>query len=100
MRRMCAWCGTELGLKEPFDNSDVISTICSGCAEHLVKYRRPVLVVSREWVRLYEELVEIFKNRPEIQVILDRRDPTGGRDGASQRTGPERRKSRQAFSLE
>ncbi len=100
MRRMCAWCGTVLGLKEPFDNSDVISTICSGCAERLVAYRRPVLVVSREWARLYEELVEIFKSRPEIQVILDRRDPANGGEGASRRTGPERRRVRQPLSLE
>ena len=121
MRRICAWCGTDLGVKTPWDNGteeilapengtgdsgkdsshgpDVISTICEGCATRLRGYRNPVLVVSREWARLYDEVVEMMKARPDIQVILDRRHPTGGGDGKNGWKGPERRRSDQPLAL-
>lgn len=97
MQRICAWCGTELGLKEPLQNTDVAATICQGCAEHLVAYRSPVLVVNQKWARLYEELVELLKDRPDIQVVLDRREPTGEEGGWN---GPNRRRTQPPFALE
>lgn len=100
MQRMCAWCGKDLGAKEPSDDPGVTSTICGDCADRLLAYRKPVLVVSREWARMYEELVEMLKNRPEIEVVLERRDPTGGEDAGTDWRGPDRRRGRQPFSLE
>ena len=100
MQRICAWCGTELGLKEPLQNTDVAATICQGCAEHLVAYRNPVLVVSPKWARLYEELVELLKDRPDIQVVLDRRELTGGGEIETDRKGTDRRRSQPPFALE
>jgi hypothetical protein len=88
VQRICAWCGADLGQKEPLENTNVAATICRGCAEHLAAYRNPVLVVSQRWARMYEEIVELLKDRPEIQVILDRREPTeeeGGWNGADRR---------------
>ncbi len=100
MRRMCAWCGKDLGGKEPSDDPRVTSTICGDCADRLLAYRKPVLVVSREWARLYEELVEMLKDRPEIEVVLDRREPTEGEGAGTDWRGPDRRRGRQPFSLE
>ena len=97
---MCAWCGKDLGTKEPSDDPGVTSTICGSCADRLLAYRKPVLVVSREWARMYDELVERLKDRPEIEVVLERRDPTGGEDAGTDWRGPDRRRSRQPFSLE
>lgn len=123
MRRKCAWCGRDLGTDEPpdalegeapsteasmshpgrprpSDDPGVTSTICSGCAATLSAYRKPVLVVSQKWARMYEELVELLKDRPDIQVVLDRRHPTKkGREGAAW-DGPERRKDRHSLALE
>jgi hypothetical protein len=121
VRRICAWCGTDLGVKTPWDNGTdeilapgngaedpgntpshdpgVVSTICGDCAARLRAYRNPVLVVSREWARLYDELVEMMRGRPDIQVILDRRQPTGGGDGKDGWNGPERRRTDQPLAL-
>ena len=100
VRRMCAWCGKALGTKEPSNDPGVTSTICGGCADRLLAYRKPVLVVSREWARLFDELVEMLKDRPEIEVVLDRRDPTEGERADTGWNGPDRRRGRQPFSLE
>ena len=97
MQRICAWCGANLGQKEPLDNPNVAATICHGCAEHLAAYRNPVLVVSHKWASLYEEIVELLKDRPEIQVVLDRRDPTGEETGW---LGADRRGTLPPFALE
>lgn len=100
VQRMCAWCGKDLGAKEPSDDPRVTSTICGECADRLLAYRNPVLVVSREWTRMYEELVEMLKSRPEIEVVLDRRDPTGEEGADTGWRGPDRRRARQPLSLE
>jgi hypothetical protein len=82
------------------ESQDVTSTICSGCAEAFTAYRNPVLVVSREWARLFDDLVEMLKDRPEIQVILDRRRPAGEETEESGWQGPERRRKPNPFRLE
>jgi hypothetical protein len=97
---MRAGCGTDLGLKEPLDNMSVAATICPGCAEHLLEYRNPVLVVNQKWVRLYEELSELLKGRPEIQMVLDRRDPPADGGGETGWTGPDRRRTQPPFALD
>jgi len=66
----------------------------------MAAYRKPILVVSREWARMYEELVEMFKDRPEIQVVLDRRYPGGGGLDGSDWNGPERRGGQHPLVLE
>ncbi|MGE5851433.1 MAG: hypothetical protein ACM362_14995 [Candidatus Methylomirabilota bacterium] len=58
----------------------------------MAAYRSPVLVVSREWARLYEELAEMMKVRPDIQVVLDRRQEKA-EDQQSSWDGPERRRT-------
>ena len=116
MRRICAWCGVAVEpenapkapesekvegnpltdrppTEEPSDPSNVASTICRSCASDLAAYRKPVLVVSREWARMYDQLVELLKGHPEIQVILDRRQPSGRTEGATGWKGPDRRKN-------
>ncbi len=93
MRRICAWCGIDLGVKEPLDDPDVAKTICPGCAERLAQYRKPVLVVSRGWARLYVELLELLKYREDIQVILDRRDSTSAKTEDADWNGLDRRRS-------
>ena len=121
MWRVCAWCGTDLGEWAPSGQqkteevaakapasapgeaksrkvSDVISTICRQCADRLAAYRSPVLVVSREWARLYEELAEMMKNRPDIQVVLDRRQQKA-EDQESSWDGPERRRTDNPIKL-
>jgi hypothetical protein len=40
-----------------------------------------VLVVSQDWAHLYPELPEILRGRPDIQVVLDRRDPSAQETG-------------------
>jgi hypothetical protein len=114
VRRICAWCGVDVGpdsasknpeagegagkpLKRnpsPDESSDseVTSTICRSCASDLAAYRKPVLVVSREWARMYDQLVELLRGHPEIQVILDRRQPSGAGEGVTGWKGPDRRR--------
>lgn len=99
MRRICAWCGTDLGVKEPHDDPEVVKTICENCAERLAAYRKPVLVVSQSWARLYDGLLEILKHREDIQVVLDRRDPTNTGVKETDRTGPDRRGSEEPLAL-
>ena len=100
MRRICAWCGKELDAGEPIpggpsDAAGVASTICRECADALAAYRKPVLVVSPEWAWMYEQLVELLKARPEIQVILDRRQPPGVGGEVPAWDGPDRRRGGQ-----
>ncbi len=99
MRQICAWCGRDLGVKEPLNDPEVARTICADCAERLAQYRKPVLVVSQSWARLYDELLAILKDREDIQVVLDRRDPThaGERDAGWE--GPERRQRGDPLAL-
>ena len=115
MRRTCAWCGTDLGAEnaskdpeaertgtnsptgdtdtgEPSDAPGVASTICRSCADGLATYRKPVLVVSPEWARMYDQLVELLKAQPEIQVILDRRQVPSAAGEAPAWDGPDRRR--------
>jgi hypothetical protein len=120
VRRKCAWCGRDLGVKEtsgsrksqpgtsvgaraerdkPAEDSEVTSTICPRCAEAFAAYRNPVLVVSREWVRMYEDLVEMLKGRPDIKIVIDRRRSADERDGKDGWKGPERRRKKDPFSL-
>ena len=112
MRRICAWCGIDVApesskhleaakpaaddrtrnssAENPNDSSEIASTICRNCATELAAYRKPVLVVSREWARMYDQLVELLKGH--LQVILDRRQSeTGG--GRKDWKGPDRRRS-------
>ncbi len=124
MRRICAWCGIDLELEsaggegpeaeeaaanssksepaveKPSSTSAVTSTICRRCANDLAAYREPVLVVSREWVRMYDQLIELLKGRPEIQVILDRRQTVRASENSGEWDGPDRRKSQQPLALE
>jgi hypothetical protein len=116
MQRICAWCGTDVGpenaSKDPGAERTapdplagdittgqgagvpgVTSTICRSCADDLAAYRKPVLVVSREWARMYDQLVELLRGQPEIQVILDRRQSSGAGEVAAGWNGPDRRRS-------
>jgi beta-phosphoglucomutase-like phosphatase (HAD superfamily) len=95
----CAWCGKDLGVKEPLKSTEVTKTICAGCAERLAQYRKPVLVVSRSRARLYEELLELLKDREDIQVILDRRDSTRAGPEDAGYDGPDRRQDRDRLAL-
>ena len=99
MRRICAWCGADLGVREPMDDPEVTRTICGGCAKRLVEYRRPVLVVSRNWTHLYVELLETLKDRLDIQVVLDRREPSGTNRQDSGWDGPDRRRNRDPLAI-
>jgi hypothetical protein len=74
-------------------------TICRACAARLMTYRRPVLVVSREWARLYEDIVALLKSRPDIQVIIDRRHAPRDGSSAGAWTGPNRRASDEPIGL-
>lgn len=116
MRRICAWCGKGVGAdvsgeapgterdaanplqeapqredSERVEDQETTSTICPDCAEWLTTYRKPVLVVSQEWARMYDQLVEMLKGQPEIEVVLDRRGIASGSGGAGW-SGPERRR--------
>ncbi len=114
MRKVCAWCGTVLKSVEPAGapgpdgteeggvaassagsapayEGEVDASICRACADRLASYRGPVLVVSREWARLYSEVVEILKARPDIRIVVDRRQPPGEAEGGPYQ-GPERRR--------
>jgi hypothetical protein len=80
------------GRGESSEAPEVASSICRKCADELAAYRKPVLVVSREWARMYDQLVELLKGQPEIQVILDRRQTPGAGEGAAGWDGPDRRR--------
>jgi hypothetical protein len=120
VRRKCAWCGRDLGVKEASPNresgaaapadeqpngdkgaedTEVTSTICPRCAGALAAYRKPVLVVSREWARMYEDLVEMLKERPDIQIVIDRRQSEGEGTEENGWKGPERRRKKDPFTL-
>lgn len=74
MRRVCSWCQRDLGEKEPFEDPAITSTVCRGCLGELVTPEmRGLLVVRRDAASLYSEFLELLKDRPEVQVILDRR---------------------------
>lgn len=75
------------------------STICPKCAEAFTAYRNPVLVVSREWARMYEDLVEILKGRPDIQIVIDRRKSADEDEEKAAWKGPERRRKKDPFRL-
>jgi hypothetical protein len=99
LQHNCAWCGRDLGVKEPLKDTEVAKTICAGCAEQLAQYRMPVLVVSRSRTRLYDELLELLKDREDIQVILDRRDSTSAGAEDAGYNGPDRRQNRDPLDL-
>jgi hypothetical protein len=81
------------------EDTDVTSTICPRCAGALAAYRKPVLVVSREWARMYEDLVEMLKERPDIQIVIDRRQSENEESKENGWTGPERRRKKDPFTL-
>jgi len=111
--RKCAWCGQRLSettaatapersVTHPSAAPATVSqdpaasaSICKTCAARITTYRRPVLVVSREWARLYEDIGALLRSRPEIQVVLERRQ-AAGKDNW---TGPERRSSSEPIEL-
>jgi hypothetical protein len=99
LRHICAWCGRDLGVNEPLDDPVVARTICTDCAERLAQYRKPVLVVSKSWARLYDELLAILKDREDIQVVLDRRDPTPAGEKDAGWGGPDRRQRGDPLAL-
>ena len=68
MRRIYTLSGKELGVK---------GTSGDPTADQRATYRQPMLVVSREWAPMSDQLVERLKGQPEIQVILDRRELAG-----------------------
>ena len=35
MKRVCAWCGKDMGEKEPLEDTSVTHTICEDCAKKL-----------------------------------------------------------------
>ena len=120
MRKVCAWCGTELKAVEPNGmptpagaeapgerpsggsapayEGEVDASICRACADRLASYQGPVLVVSREWARLYEQVAEILKARPDIRIVIDRRQPEVQPDGGAYQ-GPERRRPNPPLTL-
>jgi hypothetical protein len=88
--------GEEAPLAQDLSTS---GTICRACADRLTTYRRPVLVVSREWARLYEDIAALLKSRPDIQVIIDRRHAPRDGSTAGTWTGPNRRASDEPLGL-
>jgi len=120
VRKVCAWCGTELKAVEPTATpaasdahapggtpaaasapayeGEVDASICRACADRLASYQGPVLVVSREWARLYEQVAEILKARPDIRIVIDRRQPEVQPDGGAYQ-GPERRRPNPPLTL-
>jgi hypothetical protein len=113
VERKCAWCGLPVNEKTPEaapegsiphpatppamlpQDPGPSTTICKACAGRLTTYRKPVLVVSREWARLYEEIAALLRSRPDIQVVIDRRqaprdgNETGPWNGPNRRVTPE-----------
>jgi hypothetical protein len=92
MQRICVWCGTDLAAGSASNDPEPPSTICRRCADDLAAYRKPVLVVSQDWARMYDQLVELMRGQPEIQVILDRRQPAKAGEGTKGWNGPDRRR--------
>jgi len=113
VERNCAWCGQRLSettaatapersVTHPAAAPATVSqdaaasaSICKSCAARITTYRHPVLVVSQEWARLYEDIGALLRSRPEIQVVLDRRQ-AAGKDNW---TGPERRSISEPIEL-
>ena len=114
MPRICVWCGGELEseTEQRAENPSARETgaeglgsasqpsICHRCADGLAAYRKPVLVVSRDWARLYDRLVELLKGQPEIQVIVDRRQPAVPGEEEARWDGQDRRKKGQPLIVE
>ncbi len=117
VERKCAWCGLPVnentpeiaavrnaaqqdapGATAPQDPGPS-TTICKACAGQLTTYRKPVLVVSREWARLYEDIAALLKSRPDIQVIIDRRHTSRDGHRTDPWSGPNRRASDEPLGL-
>ena len=119
--RKCAWCGqlmagadqqtaaeaapdgetahpTAASATAPQDPATG-GSICKACAAQLITYRKPVLVVSREWARLYEDIAALLTSRPDIQVIIDRRHAARDGSGTGVWTGPHRRATDEPLGL-
>ena len=117
VERKCAWCGLPVNEKTPETATECSvphptaptvtvaqdpgpsTTICKACAGHLTTYRKPVLVVSRKWARLYEDIAALLKSRPDIQVILDRRHTSRDGSGTDTWSGPNRRATDEPLGL-
>jgi hypothetical protein len=51
MKIICAWCGSDLGEKEPYEDTDVSHGCCSECLEKLEREFRelpPELYLGKE----------------------------------------------------
>ena len=117
VERKCAWCGLPVNEKTPETATECnvphpaaptvtvaqdpgpSTTICKACAGRLTTYRKPVLVVSRQWARLYEDIAALLKSRPDIQVILDRRHTIRDGSGTDPWSGPNRRATDEPLGL-
>jgi hypothetical protein len=48
---------------------------------------------------MYEDLVEMLKGRPDIQIVIDRRQPSNEGKEEGGWDGPERRRKKDPFTL-
>jgi hypothetical protein len=59
MRRRCAWCGDDLGRKEPFDDDRRTDGICPPCSEQLLHAAEPACepaTAPQSWQELLLEV--------------------------------------------
>ena len=86
MVRVCAWCQRYLGIKHPHQGG-ISHGICRPCSARQHWKEAPVLVVSPEMKHVIPVLEELLRGKPEILVMLERRN-------GDRRNGDERRKAR------
>jgi hypothetical protein len=91
MLTVCAWCDRFLGPDSP----DVSHGICTACTARQHWRDSPVLVVAPEREALVPVLRHLLQGRPEVRIVVDRRQDRRRREAAAasveRRSGQERR---------
>jgi hypothetical protein len=88
MVRVCAWCHRYLGTKHSHQGG-ISHGICGPCAARQHWKEAPILVVGRELTHVVPVLEELLRGKPEIQILVERRN-------GDRRNGDERRQTPRA----
>lgn len=97
MLTVCAWCDRFLGP----DDAEVTHGICTACTSRQRWRDSPVLVVAPHREPLVPVLRQLLQGRPEVRIVVDRRQDHRRREAADasveRRSGQDRRRRPDLF---